>query len=1200
MLFAFAPNWIPSTPLTVRAFNGFANSILTTLDVSSSVTDNVAAGWTVVGVASVDGKASVGVGGAHTITVDPVVGPGEDVEVLVSVKSSQAGSAAQAFLAILTVQSGGATFPEGYGYRQRWELQSRNEHSQTATGIVVFVKTTQNALKLVANGGRMTRSDGGDLMFTMPDGTKIPHEVYSYTGTTGEFKAYVRIPEWDCDDDLELSVYYGNNGLAGSASDPTGCWADYFDVYHLPRLIPAKGVFPTLTANGALTTVSSGIDADNWDIAANRVASAAAPSILNGKSALTVQAWVKSDVAGTAKGFLAIGAINGADDTQAKIGIRRNTGDGYRVRVVGQDRAYVMSTGNNVASTTALQQVAVMWGGNAVLDVALNGVLQARSGTPTTATSNGDALANVTGNIYLGASTRDTVTAGWDGLFDEIRFRSQRLTPAFMALEQKLIDDSSNNWTFGAEETPAGSVLSARGSTVTVLKGQSTVVDVVAAAVYSGNRANLTASISAPSSNVAASVATGRITLIPNPTFVGTATVGFTLTDGSLSSSAAITIVVTTGGSTSDDPFAPWGDFLDIPLGDPGRVFTVSTAEGLRDFIAIAGATDHIIIRQGAKIPGDITINRKITGGNVTILAEKRLESGFQGNVTISAEGWRLHGLEFYAKNGGGPRLTINADQAYVDRCRFMNSRNLDSMVDVNSQAKNDVRFFLNEIGNFDGRAITVNDTFSREFLIYNNYIHDQSGTAGGERGSNAVFLGTEPSAHNYQHGTVVRNIFQRINSHGALEIKGSDVPVLGNLFDGAGAGGADGYVRHGSRCTFYGNYYANGSNMGMRGWKHKILCNVMEEGSQIILRGGTIDPEPYEPNHPSKASIGYFTRPIICESILAGNNGRVKCGEFAPGEDSHPKKARDNSIYDHTGSIYIGDSGAWDAPSNRVMASAPYPSDLPKKITPRKLTNGEVGPNGKIFVWGTTVDPEPTGVDPEFTFGDDWTKYCTLHKAHNSLSQVIQNGANDITLQAGSNMDEAQLVLWFKKLPDKPDWTLKFRYRQLEADSTTDGSGRFSGLFWSFLGRDTTESPRNVNNWTTAHYRPASVTATSDEAYVKLGGGGRISFDTYNSPDGSLSHGVRARTLLHGVISGNLTATPTDVFTMTQNRDYDFTVKKTGDQVVVGIVDVLTPATNVTVTFSDTGISERDGGYIGLRAWRGKQARYSLLSLAA
>ncbi|MCJ7606023.1 MAG: DUF2341 domain-containing protein, partial [Dehalococcoidales bacterium] len=147
---------------------------------------------------------------------------------------------------------------------------------------------------------------GFDILFTLDDTvTKIPHEIESFNGTTGELQAWVNIPSLSTTSDTTLYMYYDNNepGLLDS-SNMTGTWnSDYEMVQHLQETTGGADAIIDSTGNsnngtdqntptiGATGQVDGAIDFD----ASDDLIQVADDNSLDMTSAVTLEAWVNTD-----------------------------------------------------------------------------------------------------------------------------------------------------------------------------------------------------------------------------------------------------------------------------------------------------------------------------------------------------------------------------------------------------------------------------------------------------------------------------------------------------------------------------------------------------------------------------------------------------------------------------------------------------------------------------------------------------------------------------------------------------------------------------------------------------------------------------------------------------------------------------------------------------------------------------------------
>jgi hypothetical protein len=153
-------------------------------------------------------------------------------------------------------------------------------------------------------------------------------------------------------------------------------------------------------------------------------------SFLNGLDALTITAWVKSNVTDTDKGFLIFEPPVGNDDRDMRYDASGITAGGRNIIKVGvtisQDGANTtlqLESSDN-RQTTDWQHLTLVWASGQALKLYING-------QPDSPTFNSDAalgrLADYS-TVIIGKAGKDTAGSSWDGLIDEIRIYNRALT----------------------------------------------------------------------------------------------------------------------------------------------------------------------------------------------------------------------------------------------------------------------------------------------------------------------------------------------------------------------------------------------------------------------------------------------------------------------------------------------------------------------------------------------------------------------------------------------------------------------------------------------------------------------------------------------------------------------------------------------------------------------------------------------------
>jgi len=122
-----------------------------------------------------------------------------------------------------------------YNWQYRKKITINNTKVPSAqTDFPILYTVTDADLKYTGSGGRVGKSNGGDILFTSSDGiTQLKHEIELYTSTTGELVAWIKIPSLASAVDTEIYIYYGN-ASASDQEDPTNVWnSNYVAVWHM-------------------------------------------------------------------------------------------------------------------------------------------------------------------------------------------------------------------------------------------------------------------------------------------------------------------------------------------------------------------------------------------------------------------------------------------------------------------------------------------------------------------------------------------------------------------------------------------------------------------------------------------------------------------------------------------------------------------------------------------------------------------------------------------------------------------------------------------------------------------------------------------------------------------------------------------------------------------------------------------------------
>jgi len=118
---------------------------------------------------------------------------------------------------------------------------------------------TDPLLKTTGSGGNVQHANGYDIVFTDNTGVRLDHEIETYDGVNGVFKAWVRIPSLSSSADTTILLYYGNSGISVSQENVPGVWADYIGVWHLNETTGGVDSLKDSTGNGNHGTDANGV-----------------------------------------------------------------------------------------------------------------------------------------------------------------------------------------------------------------------------------------------------------------------------------------------------------------------------------------------------------------------------------------------------------------------------------------------------------------------------------------------------------------------------------------------------------------------------------------------------------------------------------------------------------------------------------------------------------------------------------------------------------------------------------------------------------------------------------------------------------------------------------------------------------------------------------------------------------------------------
>jgi hypothetical protein len=170
-------------------------------------------------------------------------------------------SATQNFTtATLQAESAAPWYNADWQYRKHLRIDS-SRVAGNLSNFPVLINTTDAdwAEDSQATPGHVAQTDGGDILFTDSDGTKLDHEIETYNPVTGELVTWVKVPTLSGSTDTVLYIYYGNTSLAEASNqwNATGVWTNNFrEVFHLDE---PSGTLNDSSASGYTGTAGGSV-----------------------------------------------------------------------------------------------------------------------------------------------------------------------------------------------------------------------------------------------------------------------------------------------------------------------------------------------------------------------------------------------------------------------------------------------------------------------------------------------------------------------------------------------------------------------------------------------------------------------------------------------------------------------------------------------------------------------------------------------------------------------------------------------------------------------------------------------------------------------------------------------------------------------------------------------------------------------------
>jgi hypothetical protein len=248
--------------------------------------------------------------------------------------------------------------------------------------------------------------------------------------TPGEVWSFTTIPVIGVVDPDLLAWYKLDEGVGTAAVDHSGnnrhaSFADPAPTWALGRI------------NGALEFAGNGDSAVHAD-----------GSFINGLDALTVTAWVKSDIVNTDRGFIIFEQPVGADDVDMRYDEAGATGGaddvlkmGLTVQIDPDNTQIIQLESSENSQTTEWQHVALVWASGEQMQFYIDGELD----IPTAIAPAVTGTLTTFDTVILGKGGKDEGgILSWDGLLDDVRIYGVALSQA--EIQEAMRGDPLHAW----------------------------------------------------------------------------------------------------------------------------------------------------------------------------------------------------------------------------------------------------------------------------------------------------------------------------------------------------------------------------------------------------------------------------------------------------------------------------------------------------------------------------------------------------------------------------------------------------------------------------------------------------------------------------------------------------------------------------------------------------------------------------------
>ena len=317
----------------------------------------------------------------------------------------------------------------------------------------MLVSVTDVSLKHTSYGGKVGKTNGTDILFTLSDGlTKLNHELESYTASTGKLEAWVRVPMLSASADTTLIIYYGN-AAATDQQNKAGTWnSNYVAVYHNSTGTAGEndstGSAYHLTEAGTVKQTTAGKVSKARQLTSTSTSNylyRADAANLDGLQQMTYQVWVRKTNTSTSWYGIMSKRASATNQHSYSVGIQSNKVRFLTGNAVGNGTDTTTISVASVPKNTWTAVSAVFDGSQTAASrkkIYLQGVLNA------TGNSNITAITNTTSQLNVFRAMGQS--KAFVGQLDEVRILKTALTPGWIATEYANQNSPSTFYTLGS------------------------------------------------------------------------------------------------------------------------------------------------------------------------------------------------------------------------------------------------------------------------------------------------------------------------------------------------------------------------------------------------------------------------------------------------------------------------------------------------------------------------------------------------------------------------------------------------------------------------------------------------------------------------------------------------------------------------------------------------------------------------------